>query len=234
MAQNINLNSRARKARADTFSARGVATIVAALLIGFGLLGWVESRRASALHAQSVGDRAEGERLQRMLRQLPASAAQSEQLLAEERDVAGLEAVSSRLTAGVLGRAGSFTDSLKGLGRATTEGIWLTGIKLNQGSGRVTLEGKALDAAHVPTLMAALGKQPQFAGTAFAALDIKRDDSRADEPVVRFRITSTDMQAAPLPAAVGARTEPIANPSAESAAAKTGAAINAARARSKP
>lgn len=233
MAQNVNLNSRARKPRADAFSTRGIVAIAAALVVGFGLLGWVETRRASALHAQAVGDRAESERLQRLLRQIPVNGGHSERLLAEERDIAALETVAARLTAGVLGRAGSFTDSLKGLGRATTEGVWLTGIRLNQGSGRIALEGKALDAARVPALMAALGRQPQFAGTAFATLDIRRDETRSDEAVIRFRITSTETQA-PLPNADRTQAAQHASPVADTAASKAGAAINAIRSRGKP
>jgi hypothetical protein len=231
MAQSINLHSRGRKASAELFSPRGIGAIAIALATGFGMLSWVETRRESALRVQTAGDRSESERLQRLLTQLPKDAGQSDQLAAEERDIAALERVAGRLTAGVLGRAGSFTDSLKGLGRATTEGVWLTGIKLNQGSGRFALEGKALDAARVPALMAALGAQPQFAGTAFAALDIKRDEMRPDDAAIRFRITSMDALAAPPPrAAASAGAPQAANVPVPNAAA----ALTATRTRNKP
>ncbi len=203
MAHNINLYSRARKSRAEMFSARGVVLIALALLLGFGLLGLSEIRHTATLRNQIASDKAESERLARALKQLPTETNQSDQLTAEERDIKALEAVAARLTAGVLGRAGSFTETLKGLGRATHEGVWLTGIKLHQASGRLTLEGKALDAARVPALMGALGEQPEFAGTAFAALDIKREEGasssgRAGDAWVQFRITSLEAQALSL------------------------------------
>lgn len=146
-----------------------------------------------------ANSKAEIERLGRLLKEVPTEDSQSDRFAAEERDIKTLEAVAARLTAGVLGRAGSFTESLKGLGRATHDGVWLTGIKLHQASGRLSLEGKALDAARVPMLIAALSQEPQFAGTAFATLDIKRDEARSDSSVVNFRITSLESQAFSVP-----------------------------------
>ena len=234
MAQNINLHSRGRKARGEVFSARGIFSIAFALVLGFGLLHWAETRRTSSLHAQAASDKTEGERLQRLLKQLPADAGQSEELAVEDRDIAALETVAARLTAGVLGRAGSFTDALKGLGRATTEGVWLTGIKLHQGSGRMALEGKALDAARVPALMAALGTQPQFAGTAFAALDIKRDETRPDDSAIHFRITSMETHAPYVPRAAGAPGTSNPTHSSNAAASRAAAAMGTTRTRGKP
>ncbi len=210
MAHNINLYSRGRKSRAEMFSARGVALITLALLLGFGLLGLSEVRHTAALHNQIASDKAESERLGRALKQLPTESNHSDQLTAEERDIKTLEAVAARLTAGVLGRAGSFTETLKGLGRATHQGVWLTGIKLHQASGRLALEGKALDAARVPALIAALGEQAEFAGTAFAALEITREEGsgssgRTGDAWVQFRITSLEAQGLSL---LGATAQP--------------------------
>lgn len=200
MAQNINLYSRSRQKRAELFSARGVALIAVSLVLGFGVLALAEMQHTSTLRARIAAAKAESERLARLLKQLPTETNQSDQLAAEERDVKALEAVAARLTAGVLGRSGSFTESLKGLGRALHEGVWLTGIKLHQASGRLALEGRALDAARVPRLIEALGQQPEFAGTAFAALDIKREEraTPSGEAVVSFRITSLESPALSL------------------------------------
>ncbi len=218
MAQNINLYSRSRASRPELFSVRGVVLITVALLLGFGLLGLAEMRHTTALRHQIASDKAESERLSRLLKQLPTDTNQSDQLLAEERDIKALEAVAARLTAGVLGRAGSFTETLKGLGRATREGVWLTGIKLHQASGRLTLEGKALDAARVPQLMGALGEQPEFSGTAFAALDIKREEGgQPSDAVVRFRISSLEAQALSL---LSAAPLPSSNPTSATAQAQ--------------
>jgi len=192
MAQNINLNSLSRNTRRDLFTGRGVALIALALLTGQGVLGWSEKSRTATLLASAASDKALSDRLQRQLQEMPKDATQSNELVAEERDIRALEAVAARLNAGVLGRSGSFTDALKGFGRATHEGVWLTHIKLHQGTGRIVLEGKALDAGRVPALMAALGTQPQFSGTAFAQLEITHERSQADHRTVQFRITSTE------------------------------------------
>ena len=217
MAQNINLYSRGRKKSTELFSARGVVLIALALTLGFGLLALTEIQRTGTLRTQIASAKTESERLTRLLKEIPTDASQSERLAAEERDIKALEIVAARLTAGVLGRAGSFTESLKGLGRATREGVWLTGIKLHQASGRLVLEGKALDAARVPLLIEALSQQPQFAGTAFAALDIKRDEAHADSGVVLFRITSQDAQPLAVLDTPKAKAAPRATAHAKSA-----------------
>lgn len=213
MAQNINLNSLSRNKRKELFTARGMVLIALALLVGQGLLGLSEKSRTTTLLARAASDNALSERLQRQLQEIPKDATQSDELLSEEGDIRALEAVAARLSAGVLGRAGSFTDALKGLGRATHEGVWLTHIKLHQGTGRIMLEGKALDAGRVPALMAALGKQSQFSGTAFAELDISHDRTQSGSRAVEFRITSTE-SANRLTVAQGAA--PTSNPKATS------------------
>lgn len=164
------------------------------LCLAFGLMGLVKIRQTASLRAQITADTQESARLQKFLEETPAGVSQSEQLAAEEEDIRALEAVAARLTAGVLGRAGSFTESLKGLARATYEGVWLTGIELRQASGQLALEGRALDASRIPKLLELLGQQPQFAGTTFAALDITLEQAQADKTTVSFRITSTETQ----------------------------------------
>ncbi len=208
MAQNINLYNRARKSNTDLFSPQGVVLITLALLLGFGLLALSENRRTATLRNQVASHKAEIERLGRLLKEVPSDSSQSDQLTHEERDIKTLEAVAARLTSGVLGRAGSFTETLKGLGRATHDGVWLTGIKLHQASGRLSLEGKALDAARVPMLIQALSQEPQFNGTAFATLDIKREENRNDSGVVRFRITSLESQVLSVPLNTPSSTTP--------------------------
>jgi hypothetical protein len=198
MPQHINLYAAARKPKGALVSLRGIAAMGAALVFGFVLLSWVEARRVETLRAQTAQDRADIERLTRQLKQMPNdSADNAEKISAEEREIVALETVAARLSAGMLGQSGSFTEALKGFGRATTEGVWLTGIRLAQGHGRMALEGKALDAARVPALIEALSQQPQFAGTAFATLEIKREEGKADaDAPIRFRITALDSAAA--------------------------------------
>lgn len=219
MAQNINLYQRVRKSNGAVFSSQGVVLITLSLLLGFGLLVLAEGRRTTTLRNQVAHNKAEIERLGRLLKEVPTEDTQSDRLAAEERDIKTLEVVAARLTSGVLGRAGSFTESLKGLGRATHDGVWLTGIKLHQASGRLSLEGKALDAARVPMLIAALSQEPQFAGTAFATLDIKRDEARSDSSVVNFRISSLESQAFSVPGSTPGTKAKSAAPEATPAAA---------------
>lgn len=224
MVQHINLYAATRKPKGAQVSVRGVIAMTSALVAGFMLLTWIEVRRIESLRARTAQDQVEVDRLTRLLKQLPNdSATNAEKISTEEREVIALETIAARLSTGMLGQSGSFTDTLKGFGRATTDGVWLTGIRLAQGQGRMALEGKAVDAARVPALIDALAKQPQFAGTAFATIEIKRDDGKADtDASIRFRITSGEASAAPQAAVSTPNSAaPVAGPAAAAAIAAT-------------
>ncbi|HRK56256.1 MAG TPA: PilN domain-containing protein [Burkholderiaceae bacterium] len=230
MAQHINLYRQHSKTRVQWFSGRGLALIGLVLSMAVGLTGLIQIRQTTALRAQIESDKRESARLQKFLAETATGLNQSERLATEEADIRALEAVATRLTAGVLGRAGSFTESLKGLARATYEGVWLTGIELHQTSGQLALEGKALDASRIPKLLAALGQQPQFAGTTFAALDITLEADQTDRSLVSFRITSTETQA---PTRWNDEARTTAQPRAEPAS-KLQSALQPSRERAQP
>lgn len=196
MAQNVNLYTKRRKARAGLFSAPGVLAIVGALAAGGAALYALEESRIEQMRARTGSAAAEAQRLQRRLAEVPnPSAALAAQVAAEERDVAALESIAARLSAGALGRAGGFSAHLRAFGRTTTDGVWLTGLKLDNAAGSISLEGRALEPARVPRYLEGLKRDPLLAGTAFAAIEIKSLDERANPPaaaVTQFRLQGAE------------------------------------------
>jgi len=198
MTQNINLYERPTARARGLWSREGVTALTAVVVLGAALIAFIDHRGAEAARAETEHATKEAARLELLLAQVPSAAsAQSEKLNNEEREVITLETIAARLSSGALGRAGSFTEHLRALGRATVDGVWLTAIKVNHSTATLTLEGKALDASRVPGLIDALGRQPLFAGTQFTAIEVKAEDTDAaskSNSLVRFRITTNSQR----------------------------------------
>lgn len=195
MPQNINLYVAKAKPGQHTISRAGLAVIAVLLAGGCVVMHLLETRRIDQARASLAPLAAETERLQRLLADVPSPGAQvGSQIEAEETQVAMLESTAARLTGTALG-SGRFSEQLQGFGRTTLEGVWLTGIRLDR-YGSITLDGRALDAARVPPYIAGLQKESLFAGTSFAAIELKALDER-DAPLhaIGFRLQGADMQA---------------------------------------
>lgn len=198
MAQNINLYAAGRRRRAR-FSRAGLAAVTGLALAAIAAFSALEARHRDELRTAAVAAERAAARLEQFLAAAPKSAqrAQEEQSAAEA-EVLALEAVAGRLSAGQLGRTTGFTQSLRALARGSTEGLWLTGVHLDNHGAQIALEGKALDAARVPALIERLRRAPQFAGTEFATIELKPAEeagSRAPATLVRFRLATAAVAA---------------------------------------
>jgi MSHA biogenesis protein MshI len=201
-AQQIDLRRIEKPAAKGSGSRLPAVLAVLALAVGLVAHLWLETQALDVHKSTAARLRHDVQRAEHMLVSLGAQApAQASALAGAEADVAALEALAARLAGGTLSRAEPFTEPLRAFARARTEGVWLTGIRLNNASGQLVLEGKALEAAHVPQLLAALQREPRFAGTEFARIEMQP----AQEPAgaVQFRISSSEATAAAANATTG-------------------------------
>lgn len=188
--QNINLYVVRRAPRRGLFSRPGLLLMVAIAASAGTTWHLLEARRIDAMRAELKRLDTDRDRLQRQLAQVPsAGAALASEIEAEERAVAALEGIVRRLGHGPLARTQGFTEPLRALARAAADGVWLAGVQLDNTSGALTLDGRAVDAARVPAYLAALRADRAFAGTAFAAIDARTvaDDAR---PRLEFTLRS--------------------------------------------
>jgi hypothetical protein len=249
MAQNINLYEAPHRATGSPVTPRGVMAVAALLVAALASLHWLDLQRNATLNDKLARMRSDRERMERQVNQLPASDRTDARLQKEELEVAALEGIAARLSSGALGRAGGFTEHLSALSRAGAEGVWLTGIRIDNGSRRLVLEGRALDAARVPQLFVALRGERLFEGMDFAALELKvveapaagaagaSADIRKGQQPVQFRVRTPEqalvaVQAQSTTQAAGA-TPPAAATSAANvtgnAAVSRAATVGAAR-----
>lgn len=161
---------------------------------------------------------AQTEHLEHAIAEVPSpEVVMADRLATQEREVQALEAVAHTLSTGGLSHTAGFVGPLQAFGRTTTEGVWLTGLDLDNRRGSMVVEGHALDAARIPALLQTLRSDPYFAGTAFAAIEMTAGIPNGATPAdraMKFKIsTPTADVATPAAASAGAATAP-ANPGA--------------------
>jgi|GEM_PF-1859984 len=214
MTQNINLYTPRPKRAADHFSRPGLALIAAALVAGAALLAHGEHTRLGETRLALERTGAEAERLQRLLAAVSAPGADLRaRIEAQEAEVIALERSAARVASGVLARSAGFSAPLQSLGRTTTEGVWLTAIRIDNDRGSLMLEGRALAAERVPVFIAGLGRDALLARTPFAALELKALSEAAAETeaapaqAVQFRLQGVPRAPAADPRSAPASTQ---------------------------
>ncbi len=204
MTQNINLYTPRPKSAGDHFSRPGLALIALALVAGTALLAHVERTRLAEAHAALERTQAETERLQRLLAQVSAPGTDLRARIDTlEAEVIAVERTAARVATGLLARSAGFSAPLQALARTTAEGVWLTAITIDNDSGSLTLEGRALAAERVPAFIAGLGRDELLARTPFAALELKAvqgalaESNALPAQAVQFRLQGVPRAPAP-------------------------------------
>jgi len=194
MAQNVNLleptSTGPSPGRVGLRRAAIAAVLVSVATVTVAAL---QVRGLGNARAELARVQAETQRLQR--EQIDAATpdpALIAQITQDQRDVEALELIAHQLTNGSFGRTQGFADELRAFGRATASGIWLTGLKLDNPTNSMTLDGKAIDASRVPALIHALESEPHFSGTRFASIELHASETQANGAprTVDFRIAT--------------------------------------------
>lgn len=191
---NINLFERkAPSGLASPAVRRAALWIGSAAVVGLLAYG-MQTRELRALAQELARVQTHTERLQRTIAEVPSpDVALADRLAAQEREVQSLEAVVHTLSTGGLAHTAGFVATLQAFGRTTTEGVWLTGLSLDNRRGAMTVEGRALDASRVPALLQTLKAEPYFAGTTFSGIEMTAgagNSELAADRALKFRIST--------------------------------------------
>ena len=192
LRQQINLYQPIFRHQRPIFSANVLAPSLAVLVLvlvaisGYGLI------QVRALEAEAVfldgQERAQSAQL--------ASLDQSSGIRRRDELEAELARLNARLTeqqrlVDVLednppGEINGFSELLAGLGRRRTDGVWLTRIEVDGGSGGVELAGQSIAPELVPVFLQALSEDPALSGRLFDAFELARESPGS----VSFRVAS--------------------------------------------
>ena len=125
--------------------------------------------------------------------------ARAEAALAHQRDILAL------LDGEGSGQAQGYFAYLQVFARKRLPGLWLTGFTLDAATGKLTIEGKAMQPELVPQYIALLGEESLLSGRQFSALQMESQkqpsgkDTAAptDAGSVDFKLQSMELQAVP-------------------------------------
>jgi len=126
----------------------------------------------------------------------------AEQAALLEEEVKSRQEVLEVLRSGGLGDTRGFSDHLKAFARQSFEGVWLTGLSIATAGRDVSVEGRALQAAYVPSYLKRLNGEAAMQGHPFSELVIQEPapDPAAKNPVrpnyVEFKLTTKPVAAA--------------------------------------
>jgi hypothetical protein len=203
MPQQINLYNPAFEAQRAPISLKGAVA------------GWVVIAALVAIFAgyQMIGLRSVEQQERELARQMAAAQADAQRLGGEmasrrhdpriteevarlEGEVKGRQEVMNILHSGGLGDTHGFSDHLKAFARQSFEGVWLTGLSIAMAGRDVSIEGRALQAAYVPSYLRRLNGENAMQGHPFSELVIQQpaSDPGAKTPVrpnyVEFKLTT--------------------------------------------
>lgn len=198
MSQQINLYRPIFRKQTKVFSAVAMAQalgfMVLAIAVAYGYLFLrtdvlqIETRQS----AQQL--KAELERLKILAGgDTPAERAKA---LAERRknleaSIAARTQALAAFESGVLGHAEGPAKQLRALARLSLEGVWLTRIQFAEGSGELSLGGRATRPELVARYLERLRRDPVFADQEFSGLEITRAANLVD-----FKLSSGEAEPA--------------------------------------
>ena len=203
MPQQINLYNPAFEAQRALLSFKGAVTgwaVVAALVVVFAGYQMISlrslERQERDLARQVAAAQADAQRLGGAMTSRRHDSRISEEVARLEGEVKGRQEIMNRLRSGGLGDTRGYSEHLKAFARQSFEGVWLTGLSIATAGRDVSIEGRALQAAYVPSYLKRLNGENAMQGHPFSELLIQEPapDPGAKPPVrpsyVEFKLTT--------------------------------------------
>lgn len=211
MTQQINLFNPIFRKQRKIFTSVTMLRALGVLLLGTLAVALVGQRSVAVLQQQAnLG----AERLAQKQARLVTvnadfaprqkSAALAEELAQAEARAVALRGVAATLNKGDLGNTAGYAEYFRALARQNPDGVWLTGVSIHGAGSEVGVQGRALDAALVPTYLTRLSREKIMQGKTFGSLDIVQPKAEAAKegapavppPYVEFSLQSTVAEAA--------------------------------------
>jgi Tfp pilus assembly protein PilN len=113
----------------------------------------------------------------------------------------GRQDILDALKNGTVGTTAGFSEYMRAFARQSVSGLWLTGFELGAGGNELTITGRALNAALVPSYLQRLNAERFLQGRQFASMRINqasvprepgKDVQPALPPFLEFALSSSD------------------------------------------
>ncbi|PPI83597.1 fimbrial assembly protein [Marinobacter maroccanus] len=183
MIQQVNLYTdelRPRKERLQAGTAVGI--VVFGLVLVVCVAGYFAYQNSVMANKASRLDR-QNQQLEQAVAELSAAArarqpdSEVEEALARvTQTLARRQRLLERVESLVFSEGRHFSPQLAALARQIPEDVWLTGVTLESGADRVTIEGRSRDGALVPLYLENLGEEAAFTGRTFGVFRLSRSE----------------------------------------------------------
>ena len=203
MPQQINLYNPAFEAQRALLSFKDAVAgwvVIAALVVVFAGYQMISLRSVEQqereLAPQVAAAQADAQRLGGAVASRRHDPRITEEVTRLDGEVKGRQEVMTMLRSGGLGDTRGFSDHLKAFARQSFEGVWLTGLSIATAGRDVSIEGRALQAAYVPSYLKRLNAENAMQGHPFSELLIQEPapDPGTKTPVrpnyVEFKLTT--------------------------------------------
>jgi hypothetical protein len=178
VSQQINLFNPIFLQQKKIFAARTMAQALGLLAAGALVIAGTAWRSVGELRREAADVTLQAAKKQARLASAAAefaprkaSAALTSELGEAETQLAALRHVAQVVQSGDLGSTHGYAEHFRALGRQHQEGLWLTGLSI-AGSAGMSLRGRTLSAALVPSYLARLAREPVLQGKTFGNLQI--------------------------------------------------------------
>lgn len=181
MSQQINLYSPIFRKQTKIFSATTMVQGLGLIVLVVALFYYYVAAQGSLLELRVAesGQRLKSEIERVKLYGARESPAERVKLLADrkkalEQTLASQSQVLEAFKAGAFGRSEGYSDTLRALARVSVDGVWLTRVGFAEGSGELSLSGRAMRAELVPTYIQRLRADKVLRAQPFALLEMTR------------------------------------------------------------
>ncbi|WP_343729494.1 hypothetical protein [Duganella sp.] len=220
MSQQINLFNPIFLKQKKIFTALPMAEALGVVVAGALLLNWYASQSVAELEKEAAAGKVALAKREQRLQQAKAQFAPrakdpalAAQLAEAEAELKALHDVSSVLQGGALGNTAGYAEYFRAFSRQNVSGLWLTGLSINGAGNDIGVQGRAMQAALIPSYITRLTGERVMRGKSFASLDIARpaaaavaapaagatapaNAAPAASPFVEFSLQSTAQEAA--------------------------------------
>jgi hypothetical protein len=179
VSQQINLFNPVFLKQRKVFTSLAMAQALGVLLAGIAALAWYSERSVAQLQAQADQSTRQLERRQASLQaatvEMKPKARSPEleaQLLQHELELQALRDASEVLARGAIGNTRGYAGYFQAFARQDSPGLWLTGVSIEGAGAAISINGRATDAALVPSYIGKLSRETVLKGKTFASLEI--------------------------------------------------------------
>jgi Tfp pilus assembly protein PilN len=179
MTRHINLLDPPQKKRSPWETALQMGVPIALVLLVMGTWALVVHFQLASVKQQLFELEGQMRPVSEQLTQMQAgmgveqvNATLRERLERAEAQLKARKDIQTALRHGDLGSSQGFSEVMRAFARQTVAGLWLTGLRLENGGRDITLAGRALNAEAVATLVRQLRAEPVLRGRSIATMRV--------------------------------------------------------------